>query len=287
MAARKQKSKLFGKFLDVIGLVDSADGGSDGFDADNDHGRAYGRSGGRNGGAAEDEFYEEPRMSRVKSRPERPAQNTAAANDRFDADDGWGEGSSSGRPEYGARTQQRAQSGSRPSSGRYGGSAAQNARSAGRYEGNQPGDGGRYRAGSYQTEGYQTGSYRTNSSYGGYGASSRRAEADNTHYGSSAVIEQPQSGGQRHQTAIFKLHSVDECKGVILALIDKKSVLLNMEDLDSLQAQRTLDTMSGATFAIGAKLSRASDRTWLITPSTVEVDDGQNETGSAYGKRYI
>ena len=38
------------------------------------------------------------------------------------------------------------------------------------------------------------------------------------------------------------------------------------------QAQRALDTMSGATYAIGATLSRASDRTWLITPSNVEVE---------------
>ena len=48
-----------------------------------------------------------------------------------------------------------------------------------------------------------------------------------------------------------------------------------------------MDTMSGATFAIGATLSRASDRTWLITPSTVEVADSQAEAGGSYGGRYM
>ena len=74
-----------------------------------------------------------------------------------------------------------------------------------------------------------------------------------------------------------------------MALIEKKSVLLNLDELDSLQAQRTLDTMSGATFAIGARLSRASDRTWLITPSTVDVNDKQNDSvgeGAKYSGRY-
>ncbi|MBO4886167.1 MAG: cell division protein SepF, partial [Clostridia bacterium] len=82
----------------------------------------------------------------------------------------------------------------------------------------------------------------------------------------------PAAGYQRHQTIIFRLRSVDECKDVILSLIDRKSVLMSLEALDSVQAQRALDTMSGAAYAIGAALSRASDKTWLITPSNVEVE---------------
>ncbi|MBQ2956549.1 MAG: cell division protein SepF [Clostridia bacterium] len=281
----------------MIGLVDSSD--TDRRDDDFDTGfgganRSSGRSGGNNN--FDDEFYDEPRMSRPQQpRRERTASNNHGSthdNQQFDADEGWNE-PSSGRPEYGARNQQRAQTGARPASGRYGSNPGSGtARSNPRPESGRAGDNGYQRgsSSSYQHDGYQAGSYRakSNSSYGGYGTSSRRTDTDKSSYYSSPAPEQNQHSNPLHQTSIFKIRSVDECKEVILALLDKKSVLLNMDELDSLQAQRTLDTMSGATYAIGARLSRASDRTWLITPNTVEVDDGQhNDSGSRYGGRYI
>ena len=294
--ARKQKAKGFNKFLDFIGLVDTDNTRDDDFDAEYDNSRSSrGRAASKNINL-DDEFADEPRMTRAQPRRERTASSANSAvgnNNRFDADEGWDTAAS--RPEYGARNQQRAQGTSRPSSGRYGSeqrygnTAAQSGRTSTRYENTQSKeDGSYYRSNSYESTGsYQTGSYRTGSSYGAYGASGRRNEEPS--YGTpSATPERAQYGGyQRHQTVIFKLHSVDECRGVILALIEKKSVLLNLDELDSLQAQRTLDTMSGATFAIGATLSRASDRTWLITPSTVEVADSQAEAGGSYGGRYM
>lgn len=296
--ARKQKAKVFNKFLDLIGIVDTADNNQDDdFDADFDTIRPRGRTAAKNS-SYDSEFDDEPRMTRVQTRRERPtAHPSSSANDYFDADEGWGETVSS-RPEYGARTQQRAQSKARPSANRYGSEQRSGANSAsrnsGRYENTPSGDDYYRGSSSYQNGDYQQTSYRSNaSSYAGYGATSRRYEFESS-YGAAPIQEQYSagrgtSGQQRHQTVIFKLRSVDECKGVILALIEKKSVLLNLDDLDSLQAQRTLDTMSGATFAIGARLSRASDRTWLITPSTVEVADSQAENTGSYGStsRYM
>lgn len=299
--ARKQKANIFNKFLDLIGIVDTneEDQQGDGYEDDFNTGHAGGKNGVKNSRFA-DEFDNEPRMSRAGNR--RPgtgfadqSKNTAASG--FDADEGWADASD--RPEYGARNQQRAQSKTRPVSSRYGsdqrGGAGSSSRQGGRYDGAAD-NGGYYKErGAYQD--YQQNSYRSGSSYGSsygsYGSNSRRYESEPSY----AAPEQKEAAGvntQRHQTVIFKLHSVDECKGVIMALIEKKSVLLNLDDLDSLQAQRTLDTMSGATFAIGARLSRASDRTWLITPSTVEVNDKQNDSaasvgsgsGSGYGSRY-
>ena len=289
--ARKQKASVFNKFLDLIGIVDTAEDErqEDGFEDDFDTGRTSGRSGSTKNARFNDEFDNEPRMSRVQNK--RPAAGDSSRSSRFDAEEGWGE--SAGRPEYGARNQQRAQNKARPASNRYG-SEQRTGMNAGsrsnRYE-NTEHDGGYYKSGnSYQD--YQPGSYRQSSSaYSSYGSNARgRYEADGYGSYSSDQKEMDVSANlQRHQTVIFKLHSVDECKGVIMALIEKKSVLLNLDELDSLQAQRTLDTMSGATFAIGARLSRASDRTWLITPSTVEVNDKQNDAaneGAKYGGRY-
>lgn len=295
--ARKQKSKGFNKFLDLIGLVNE-EGDMDGdFEADYDVGRGRSRSAGRTVG---DEFSDEPRMSRAQPRRERAQTN---ASDRFDADEGWNTAASS-RPQYGARTQQRTQSAARTSNRygseqRYGG--ASNTHASSRYDAGSTGASSRYDAGSTRDAGYS----RSASAYGGRRANTQRGteegydmygssyyggyEEESYGYGSGAKQEMPaQSGGfHRHQTVIFKLRSVEECKDVIKALIEKKSVLLNLDELDTLQTQRTIDTMCGATYAIGATLSRASDRTWLITPSTVDVADSQPDMGAGYGSRYI
>ncbi len=291
--ARKQKASVFNKFLDLIGIVDTNedDPQTDTYEDDFDTGRSNSRANAKNS-RFNDEFENEPKMSRAQNRRSGTASanssRNSSADNRFDADEGWGESSS--RPEYGARNQQRAQSKARPSA-RYANdqrSSNPGGRTSGRYETGAESEG--YYKGGYQE--YQQNSYRSNSAYGSaYGTNSRRYESDAAcGYASEQKEADMTAGQQRHQTVIFKLHSVDECKGVIMALIEKKSVLLNLDELDSLQAQRTLDTMSGATFAIGARLSRASDRTWLITPSTVDVNDKQNDTaansGASYGSRY-
>jgi len=290
MARKQQKSKGLSKFLDLIGLVNEDNEMDGDFDEDFDTGRGKkGRSGGKNI-HIDDEFAEEPRMSRVQSRRERTqsAASASAANDRFDADEGWNTGASS-RPQYGARTQQRAQSTARTGSQRFGSAASQSTRSGNKYDAGQTRERetGYSRGSSYG--GYQTSSQRSASGYDAYGSSYYYDgyESDSNAYAAAQEPPVQSSGYQRHQTIIFKLRSVDECKDVIKALIEKKSVLLNLDELDTLQTQRTIDTMCGATYAIGAKLSRASDRTWLITPSTVDVADSQPETGAGYGGRYI
>lgn len=290
--AHKQQVGFWAKMLDLIGLTEDVKDEKDIYSKDDFDGHpTHGRSAVKNPHFG-DEFDDEPKMSRVQTK--RTAAGTAAVGGKngFDFDESWEE--LSARPDYGARNQQRAQSKSRPAAGRYGSeqrSSNMNGKSSSRFEGAQENDSYYRGASSYQPGDYHPGAHRTS-----YGAGSRRYdESAYSAYSDSYSEDQyvpgrkaaDQTGAPRHQTVIFKLHSVDECKGVILALIEKKSVLLNLDELDSMQAQRTLDTMSGATFAIGATLSRASDRTWLITPSTVDVKDNPvDQAGSSYRSRY-
>ncbi len=277
---------FFNKFLDFIGLVDEPGAGTrdDDFDTTS-RPRTTAVNNRRKASVLNDEFANEPRMSRAQSQKERTA---SAANDEFDADEAW---DTPRRPEYGARTQQRAQSTSRPSAGRYntdtrGG--AQNPRTSSRYDesaygGRSYGESGAYQSESYRTSGYSSNNYGT-SSYQGRGAS---ASSSNYYGGESMTEQNSASSYQKHRIATFSIRSVDECKNVIRTLLEKKSVLLSLEEMDSVQAQRAVDTMSGATFAIGAKMNRASERSWLLTPSTVEIDEGvQTQENSTFGVQY-
>ena len=92
-------------------------------------------------------------------------------------------------------------------------------------------------------------------------------------------LDQPQARGNvitmhndsRHQTVIYYLHTLEECREVITDLIDGKTVLLNLEEMDEKTIQRGIDTLCGAAFALNATLRKASDKTYLIAPTNVEV----------------
>ena len=81
----------------------------------------------------------------------------------------------------------------------------------------------------------------------------------------------PSSGRQR--TVMFSLHSLEDCCDVIDNLILSNTVVLTMDELDARLMQRAVDTLSGAVFALHATIRKASDRTYLIAPSNVEVNE--------------
>lgn len=82
------------------------------------------------------------------------------------------------------------------------------------------------------------------------------------------------------QTVIYYLHSLEECRDVISDLLDNKTVLLNLEDMDERQIQRGIDTLCGAAFALDATVRKASDKTYLIAPNSVRV--ANNEDSARY-----
>lgn len=79
------------------------------------------------------------------------------------------------------------------------------------------------------------------------------------------------------QTVIYYLRTLEECRDVINDLIDNKTVLLNLEDMDERTVQRGIDTLCGAAFALNATLRKASDKTYLIAPNTVQVASTRDE----------
>jgi len=75
----------------------------------------------------------------------------------------------------------------------------------------------------------------------------------------------------KHQTTIYQISEHTETKAVIDDLLAGKSVLLNLENLDAVESQRVIDTLSGAAYAIAAKLRKAAHQTYYIAPANVEI----------------
>ncbi len=91
------------------------------------------------------------------------------------------------------------------------------------------------------------------------------------------------SADHLQHTVIHYLREMSDCKDIIDDLLDDKQVILNIEDTDESIKQRAIDTIYGASYALGAKLRRASRATYIIAPSSVvinDTDDAQQERRS-------
>lgn len=87
------------------------------------------------------------------------------------------------------------------------------------------------------------------------------------------ALQRPARNAGRQRTVMFSLHTLEDCCDVIDNLIMNNTVVLTMDDLEPRLMQRAVDTLSGAVFALHATIRKASDRTYLIAPSGVEVNE--------------
>ena len=134
---------------------------------------------------------------------------------------------------------------------------------------------------------YRTGERRTASRFddSGYSAapraprqSSRYSQQPDPRYNDRNLPQRvsPQRSmrvSQRSRTGMYSLHSLEECCEVIDQLIANNTGVLTMDELDGHLLQRAVDTLSGAVFALHASIRKASDRTYLVAPMSVEVND--------------
>jgi cell division inhibitor SepF len=54
-------------------------------------------------------------------------------------------------------------------------------------------------------------------------------------------------------------------------LINRKTVILNLEETNKETARRLIDFLAGVAYAIQGQIERVSDRTFVITPSNVAI----------------
>ena len=136
---------------------------------------------------------------------------------------------------------------------------------------------------------YRTSSRRASSDYDGYGASGRgrsgsrfeeAPRSSSRNLPQEAPRKQPQQRAlqvsRRTRTVMYSLHTLKDCCKVIDELIANNTVVLTMEELEGHLMQRALDTLSGAAFALDASIRKASDKTYLLTPMSVEVNEGNS-----------
>ena len=107
-----------------------------------------------------------------------------------------------------------------------------------------------------------------------YDYSPRTSRFDNPEPAAEAAPRSSsRAAASRQRTVMFALHNLEDCCDVIDNLILNNTVVLTMDELDPKIIQRAVDTLSGAVFALHATIRKASDRTYLIAPMNVEVNE--------------
>ncbi len=105
-------------------------------------------------------------------------------------------------------------------------------------------------------------------------------------------MRQPaQKRGGNMEVCVVKPTSVDDSREITETLLSGRTVILNLEGMDLEIAQRIIDFISGATFAISGNLQKISNYIFLVTPTNVDISGdlqdllgGSMETPSVRGR---
>lgn len=81
----------------------------------------------------------------------------------------------------------------------------------------------------------------------------------------------PMAGGGQPKLAVIKPTQFNDASAIVEQLRQKRTIVLNMEGADGQTAKRLLDVLSGAAFALEAKMRKVARNTFIIAPYNVDV----------------
>jgi len=89
--------------------------------------------------------------------------------------------------------------------------------------------------------------------------------------------------GTGMEVCVMKPVSIDEAREITDTLLSNRTVVLNLEGIDTDVAQRIVDFASGSCYAINGNLQKISHYIFIITPSSVDISgDFPELLGGAY-----
>lgn len=100
------------------------------------------------------------------------------------------------------------------------------------------------------------------------------SQDDPRHHGNPLdnVIEMPGLNALTSELVVMEPRAFEEIPEAILALRERKTVILNLTNMDADQAQRSVDYVAGGVFAIDGHQERIGSNVFLFTPSCVQIN---------------
>ena len=80
---------------------------------------------------------------------------------------------------------------------------------------------------------------------------------------------------------IFKPDVYAETRAVVDKLLVKKPTVINLDDMDKAEAQRALDFVSGAVYALNGEIRKAARNIFVVAPSNIDIQSMIKETDNS------
>ncbi len=82
-------------------------------------------------------------------------------------------------------------------------------------------------------------------------------------------------GGSAIELKVVKPQNFEDSAQVADHLLSKRTVVLNLEDTNKEAARRILDFLTGVAYSIGGNIKKVANSAYVVTPSNVDVSEGQ------------
>ncbi len=94
------------------------------------------------------------------------------------------------------------------------------------------------------------------------------------------------SSGSSIEMVVVKPEKLETVTQIADYLVDRKTILLNLEETNKETARRLIDFLNGVAYAINGDLRKVATNTYVVTPSNVELSGEKLSTNqeAAYTK---
>ncbi len=103
-------------------------------------------------------------------------------------------------------------------------------------------------------------------------AAPRRASTSTFRSASSGkVVQMPSSSGGDMEVCIVKPANIGEAQQVCTLLMEQHPVVVNLEGIDLMEAQRIMDFISGCIYAISGNMCQVSRYIFIFSPKDIDI----------------
>ncbi len=100
-------------------------------------------------------------------------------------------------------------------------------------------------------------------------------KGDSAGYAAQSSNNVNMTSGTAIEMKVVKPDTLDSASQIADCLLDRKTILLNLEDTSKETARRLIDFLNGVAYAINGDLKKVATNTYVVTPNNVEISGEQ------------
>ena len=98
-----------------------------------------------------------------------------------------------------------------------------------------------------------------------------------------AISNEQEASGNKNKVVVTQPMGFDDARQIAENVTNGKTVVVNFERTDGETTKRTVDFMSGITYAVGGTVQRISSTIFMFAPAQVEVFASERTTDAEQG----